>query len=118
MSQIINLNTFTTSHETAISWITRQLTLLGLLVKPSFDLQVARSAHNNCACPHHGTEQCDCQIVVLLVYGEDEGPVSLIVHGQDGTTFLSMTEEISAEENQSLVDKIVHALGFKNIHIP
>jgi len=93
MSQITNLNKFSTSHEAAISWITQLLTPLGLLVKPSFDLQVARSAHNSCACPHHGSALCDCQIVVLLVYDGEDGPVSLILHSQDGTTFLSMADK-------------------------
>jgi hypothetical protein len=116
MSQIINLNTFATSHEAAISWINQQLISLGLIVKPSFDLKTAKSAHTDCTCPHHGTRQCDCQIVVLLVYGENEGPISLMVHSQDGRTDLSMTGTPGAGGDDVLAGKIFHTLGYQNIH--
>ena len=116
MSQIINLNTFTTSHEEAISWINQQLIALGLIVKPSFDLKTAKSAHSDCTCPHHGTRHCDCQIVVLLVYGENEGPISLVVHSQDGRTYLSMTGTSGSGVDNVLAGKIFHTLGYQNIH--
>jgi hypothetical protein len=50
-----------------ISLITQELSSAGFTVIESFDFQSARSAHNGCACPHHGTEQCTCQLAVLLV---------------------------------------------------
>ena len=116
MSQIINLNTFATSHEAAISWISQQLISLGLIVKPSFDLKTAKSAHIDCTCPHHGTVQCDCQIVVLLVYGENEGPITLVVHSQEGRSYLSMTGTSGDGRDDALTDKIFHTLGYQNIH--
>ena len=116
MSQIISLNTFATSHEAAISWINQQLKALGLIVRSSFDLQTAKSAHTGYTCPHHGTVQCDCQIVVLLVYGEDEGPISLVVHSQDGKTYLSMTGTPTADGKDTLAGKIIYTLGYQNIH--
>jgi hypothetical protein len=116
MSQRIPLTTFATCHEAAISWIDQRLSAIGLVVKPTFDLQVAKSAHTGCTCPYHGTAQCDCQIVVLLVYGGREGPISLVVHSQDGSTYLSMADKLSAEDEDTLVGKIIHALGYQNIN--
>jgi len=116
MSQLTNLAIFDTSHEAAISWINQQLISIGLIVKPSFDLKTAKSAHTDCACPHHGTVQCDCQIVVLLVFGENEGPISLVVHSQDGRTNLSMTLTSGDGRDDGLTGKIFHTLGYQNIH--
>ena len=118
MSQIFHLNTFATNHEAAISWIDQELLAQGLIVKPSFDLRAAKSAQKECTCPHHGTNQCDCQIVVLLVYGENEGPISLIVHSQDGKTYLSIMGTPVMNEKETLASKIITILGYQNMQIP
>ncbi len=76
--------------EEAIAWTTRRLGDLGLRVVVTFDLQIARIAHADCPCPHHGTDQCDCQLNVLFVYKAGSGPVALLVHGYDGRTWLSL----------------------------
>lgn len=117
MSQNINLNTFATSHEVALTWINQQLSELGLVVKSSFDLQTAKSVHTDCICPHHGTSQCDCQMVVLLIYAEDEPPVSLVVHSQDRYTYLSMMSMPSVNGDDTLAGKIFNALRYHNIQI-
>ncbi len=70
-------------YETTVAWIVERLHNLGLQTTITFDLQVARHAHTNCSCPHHGTEQCDCQMVVILVYGQGSKPVSLVVHSHE-----------------------------------
>ncbi len=61
----------------------------------SFDLQAARLAHQQCACPHHGTARCDCQMVVLLLYGPPDEPLTLIVHGHDHTSHFSLVASAS-----------------------
>jgi hypothetical protein len=115
MSQLINLNIFAVGHESVIDWISQQLGKLDLVVKPSFDLQTAKSAHTDCACPHHGTSQCDCQIVVLLVYHQDHAPVSLLVHSQDGITQLSMMAISGVAGDDTLAGKVFAALRYQNI---
>ena len=112
MSQIINLNTFATSYDGVFNWINQQLNKTGLVVKPSFDLQTAKSAHIDCSCPHHGTSNCDCQVVVLLVYSEDEGPISLVVHSQDGYSYVSMMGVPSAIGDGTLAGKIFNRLKY------
>lgn len=66
--------------------VAEQLSGAGLQVIRSFDLQVARAAHPGYACPHHGTGACTCQLIVLLVYGQDGLPTTLVLHGHDGRT--------------------------------
>jgi len=117
MSQINHIATFTSSDETAIYWIKQRLTALGLVVRPSFDFQVAKSAHSDCTCLHHGTEHCDCQVVILLVYGEQDAPISLVVQSQDGKTYLSMMESLNTGEEGILRGKIITALGYQKINI-
>jgi hypothetical protein len=75
-----------------IAEISRLLTGSGFTVVESFDLQDARASHSGCTCPHHGTNQCTCQLAILLVYGEDAMPVSLMIHGNDERTELSINE--------------------------
>jgi hypothetical protein len=84
--------------DNAIDWVTRQIRSVGLQVVRTFDLHVARHAHANCPCPHHGTDQCDCQMVVLLVYGSggytssERQPVSVVAHGHNGQTWFSVVD--------------------------
>jgi hypothetical protein len=74
----------------AVGWLTRSLTQEGLRVLPTFDLHKARIGPEECPCPHHGTNECTCQMVVVLVYGQAEEPATLILHGSDGQTWLSL----------------------------
>jgi len=78
--------------DNAIDWVTRQIRSVDLQVVRTFDLHVARHTHANCPCPHHGTDQCDCQMVVLLVYGSDRQPVSIVAHGHNGQTWFSVVD--------------------------
>ncbi len=76
----------------AIQWVRDKLSDAGLQVVRTFDLKDARSAHFDCTCPHHGTEQCNCQMVVLLVYGGNRPPLSLIAHGHDDKTWFYVVD--------------------------
>src|SRR5574341_117590 len=75
------------------AWVHEQLTSAGFRVVQTFDLQVARLAHSGCPCPHHGTEDCNCQMVVLLVYRKRNAPATLVLHGQDGRTWPSLANQ-------------------------
>lgn len=77
----------------AAEQLSRELAGAGLRVTRSFDLQSARQALRDpegCPCPHHGTTDCTCQYVVLLVSLGTESPLTLVAHGHDGATHLSM----------------------------
>jgi len=71
------------------------LSQAGLSVVQTFDLNTARLGHHNCSCPHHGTYACDCQMIVLLVYGKPAEPATLILHGNDCEIHKSKTAEIN-----------------------
>ncbi len=91
--------------------IKEKLTQAGLRAVQTFDLYFARIASRECSCPKHGMEDCDCQMVVLLVYGgaadvstlSDTGPVTLILHGNDGKTRLSIAEYPSQPADGKLI---------------
>jgi len=67
----------------AVIWVARRLEQAGLQTMRTFDLRAARLAHLDCPCPYHGTAQCNCQMVVLLVYQKDVQPATMVIHGND-----------------------------------
>ena len=94
----------------AIDWVARQIGSAGLQVVRTFDLNVARHTHASCPCPHHGTEQCDCQMVVLLVYGSERQPVSILAHGYNGQTWFSVVDTPQQRADPRLEAAIRQAL--------
>ena len=94
----------------ALNWLNARLSAAGLRVLQTFDLHAARLAVSNCACPHHGTELCDCQMVVLLVYGEAPLPATLILHSNDGRTWLSLVNTPAQRADVSIQTAIEKAL--------
>lgn len=93
-----------------VRWITEALALADLQVATSFDLRTARAAHTECSCPYHGTAACDCQMVVLLVYGTDAYPATLVVHGRDGRNYLSLADTPGQRPSPKLAATIFTAL--------
>jgi hypothetical protein len=90
--------------------VRQALTQAGLRVVPTFDLQIARLAHPDCACPHHGTDACSCQLVILLVYGKQESPATLVLHGQDGKSWISFATPPETHSRQSIESSVRHTL--------
>ena len=82
--------------EVAAALVTDRLELLGMYIQRSFDLRTAACvSHPEEACPHRGSVPCTCQLVVLLVYGTDGPPVSLVAHGYDGCTWFRLVQDPS-----------------------
>jgi len=94
----------------AVQWASESLENAGLRVANSFNLQSARTAAYPCTCPHHDTADCDCQMVVLLVYGSDNRPATLVAHGHDGQTWLSLVETPEQRPSPQLKEAIERAL--------
>lgn len=88
--------------EETISWSIRLLQNAGLQVVRTFDLQEARLSHPNCPCPHHGTDACDCQISVLLIYHGEQPPASLLIHSFQETTWLYLVDTPEQPVDQNL----------------
>ena len=73
------LGTLARGADEATTWVTTRLEARGLSVTRSFDLRSARAAGGRCTCRSHGTAACDCQMVVLLVYGRQRAPATVMI---------------------------------------
>jgi hypothetical protein len=91
--------------------VRRSLERVGLRLLETFDLQVARSSGAECPCPHHGTAKCDCQMIVLLIYGEGTAPTALMLHGSDGRTWISLPDSPACGTEPLIEAAIVSGLG-------
>lgn len=96
-----------------LQWTNKRLVKAGLHPVQTFDLHAARTALHDCPCPNHGTNECDCQLVVLLVYGKAEEPMTLILHGNDGQTWLSIADGPHQRSDAGLRGEIQQALEVK-----
>lgn len=82
----------------------------GMTTVRSFDLRSALAAHSDCPCPHHGTAGCDCQFVVLLVYGQANRPVVVTIHGHDGRTEMRIVDDAVSPADPRLAEQVAAAL--------
>ena len=97
----------------ALSRASKQLKEAGLRTIQTFDLHSAMANAQGCSCPNHGTEECDCQMMVLLVYGTAAEPVTLILHGSRTQTWFSLADTIVQHPNPQLEGAIQKALGLQ-----
>lgn len=111
---MLSTNTLLTIHmdsKTATSTVMESLKRVGLQLVQSFDLQTARATQQNCSCPHHGTEQCNCQMVVLLVYPQIREHLTLVIHSHNEQTHISLVDNPHQRPSPELVNLISEALS-------
>ena len=113
MNMLSPFLTLNCSCDEALQWSSQNLMQNGLRVMQTFDLHTARHALEGCPCPHHGTSECDCQMLVLLVYGEAVEPATLILHGNNGQAWLSIVKTPNQKTNTETVTAIQNALEGK-----
>jgi hypothetical protein len=94
----------------AMQWVKEKIVQAGLRPVQTFDLHTARLALHDCPCPNHGMADCDCQMVILLVYGNTPEPITLILHGNDGQTWLSFADGLRQGFDSKLLTAIRQAL--------
>ncbi len=113
MSTLSPFHALDSPFAASLQWARRRLSRAGLRVMRTFDLNATRARHEveDCPCPNHGTEACDCQMVILLVYGSAESPATLVLHGNDGQTWLSIADEPRQRLNPKLLAGIRQALN-------
>ncbi len=102
--------TFNSTGEVAARTATAALIRCGLYVVRSFDLRSALTPHVNCDCPHHGTAQCTCQFVVLLIYGEAVAPLVLTLHSHDDRTSAQIVRDAANAPDPHLAEQVMAAL--------
>ena len=93
-----------------MQWLSQRLSSAGLRLLRTFDLNDARLAVEDCRCPHHGTSACDCQMVIVLVYAGPSAPVTLVVHGNDGMSWISVIDRPDQRADPRTIMTIQHAL--------
>ncbi len=95
----------------AVKTITEALSGHGFYVLRSFDLRSAMTAAKvGCECPHHGTEKCDCQFVVLLVYGEAAEPIMLTTHRHNNQTRAQIVCDATMNPDPIFVERVMAVL--------
>lgn len=99
--------------DVALQTAKKKLSQANLRALQTFDLHTARHIQQDCPCPNHGTAECDCQMVVLMVYGETPEPATLILHGSDGQTRFSIVDDSFQRADKKLVVSIKEALNLK-----
>lgn len=106
MSNLTSILTLHQPTEETVAWAMQRLNACGFQVEQTFDLHAARMSQVDCPCPYHGTNDCTCQMIVLLVRGQRTQPVTLVVHGHDCQTCLSMVDI----ENSAMGEDVIRAL--------
>ena len=95
----------------AVKTITEALSGHGFYVLRSFDLRSALTAVTvGCECPHHGTEKCDCQFVVLLIYGDAAEPITLTTHSHNNQTRVQIVRDATMKPDPHFVENVMSVL--------
>ncbi len=95
----------------ALARLRHSLERKGLRALQTFDLQSARSSGAQCMCPRHGAADCDCQMVVLLIYGEGTAPTALMLHGSDGHTCISFLDGNAGRAESVIEAAVASSIG-------
>lgn len=98
------------SWEKALHSIQASLSQAGFSTVQTFNLQAAQLSSQESGCLTHESEECDCQLVILLVYGEPAEPATLVLHGNHAKTWLSIPESALLVPNTGLIGAIQKAL--------
>jgi hypothetical protein len=110
MSSLTPILTLQDTTEATVAWMMRQLSVSGFQVERTFDLQAARQAHADCPCPHHGTRNCTCQMIVLIVHSEGQ-LTTIVARGQDKRTSLSLVDGTNQFIDKRVFQALLPALG-------
>lgn len=101
------------SCDEVLPGVIEQLKEAGLRSVQTFDLHSAMMGAHSCSCPNHGTEACDCQMVVLLVYGDATEPVTVLLHGNSKQTWISLADTFLQHPDPQVQITIQRALEGK-----
>ncbi|MBL8095274.1 MAG: hypothetical protein JNL73_13985 [Anaerolineales bacterium] len=102
--------TFDTGGQDVIPEVFSALRQHGLPVMRSFDLRTAQTGAAACACHPQSLSLCECQLVVLLVYGHAPEPLTLFVSGCGGQTEIRVAQEASMRLDPHLAHEVLVVL--------
>jgi hypothetical protein len=98
------------SADEAVGWLETCLVQAGVQVKRTFDLRSVAQGEARCPYPQHSAQGGDCQMVVMLAYYGDRGPVSIIAHGHDTRTWFTLVDSVEQPADPCLVVTIRQAV--------
>ena len=98
----------------AIPWVVSRVEQAGLNVLRTFDLLAASHQSTNCPYADYDKDQNGWQMVVMLVYGEYNQQVSLVVQSQSGRTWLSLVDTPQQRADPRLESVIRQALELES----
>ena len=110
MSALVPFLVLDQTCDQILAWVDEKLTSADFRIVQTFNLQVARLAHPECPCPHHGTDECNCQMVVLLIYGKQGDPATLIIHGQEHRSWVSVVSPVGKRSSHHFEITVRHTL--------
>ena len=97
--------------DVAVERVAQALNAIGFRVEQSFDLRSAIAFTPDCSCQYHGTAECDCQYVVLLVYEQAGTSATLVVHGHDGCSWVMVVDNRGRKSGVALRKSIARTLS-------
>lgn len=98
-------------YENAIVAMTDRFSMHGLHVLVTFDLPFTDNPGMNCTCWRHGSEECTCRMSVFLIYGLGASPISMLAHGYEDRTWLSLVDSLHQPVDSSARDKIISIMA-------
>ncbi len=101
---------FDRPYNKVFPWLRKQLSRAGLRTMRTFSVATAHMDMSDCPCPNHETGQCDCEMMVLLVYGKSAEPATLILHGSHGQSWLSLVNNADRPFDPGMQSAIEQAL--------
>ena len=110
MSSLTSILTLRQSVEATVAWAIQRLIARGFQVELTFDLHAARMSQVDCPCPYHGTGDCTCQMVVLLIHRPKALPVTIVVHGHDDRTSLSLVDMANQSTDESIIQALLSVI--------
>ncbi len=99
-----------TDWQTAKPKITESLRVAGFRTIQTFGYRFADLVPG-LDCPHHEAEDCDCEIIVLLLHSKEFSSVSILGHCQNGRIEFSLTDC----PNATAISEVI-ARAFLNAH--
>ena len=102
----------------------------GLDVVRSFDLRSSSQAWPGCLCQHHGTADCQCQYVVLLVYNRRvfleaappappaSQPATVTIHGRAEVAQVELVQDPNTQPDPVVVTAILAVLAELGAAVP
>ena len=110
MSNLTSILTLHQSAEATVAWAMQRLMTYGFQVEQTFELHAERMMQVDCPCPYHGTGDCTCQMVVLLIHRPKALPVTIVVHGHDDRTSLSLVDMANQSTDESIIQALLSVI--------